>query len=261
MLIYNKRTLFTLLCFFTVTNFVTAQSDILIGLKGGFGLPGLTLKSSNPVIDGFKTNTTPVYGLVLETQLSNRFSLVSEFNYAELNITKDGNQVIPKSSYSNLQIAGATIPAYLYADFKSHFVMKYLEIPLMLKYQMPINESLDFYVNAGPFAGILINGNVDTEGFGKIYTNKEHTKEFSPIKLNLTQEQDITTRLNQTNIGIQSGIGLLYKTGFGKLIFAANSTFGFIPIQASADDGKNNTRGLNLSLGYLFPLTRSRGEE
>ncbi|MFP5042983.1 porin family protein [Parasediminibacterium sp. JCM 36343] len=230
-----------------------AQGRLSLGVKGGIGIPGLQINSGNPVIDGYKTTLSPYCGIVLETGLSKKWSLLNEVNYATISIIKNGGQVIPKSVYP----IGITSSDHLYADFYTKIRIHYIEIPYMLKYYMYEADRFNFFVNGGIFAGILIRSkiNISAPGLVKIYTDAAHTNAlFNGLKLNLTQEKDLSDRLTPLNFGVQAGFGMTLKNSFGEFFFTAGSNFGLVDIQENKGDGQNKTKAATLALGYLVHI-------
>ena len=160
---------------------IQAQARLSIGIKAGTNTPGLAVNSSDPVIDGYKTILEPYYGLVLETGLNNKWSILTEINYASIGITKNGSQVVPKSTYSGYEFGTLVLPAHVYANFDSKIVLNYIEMPWMLKYSAYQRKKINFFINAGPSVGILLKGQVNTNGKGKIYSDLAHTKTIAPF--------------------------------------------------------------------------------
>ena len=180
-----------------------AQAKISLGIQSGINIPGLKIASINPVVDGYKTVLTPYFGVVMEAGINDKWSILTEVNYATMAITKDGSQVIPKSAYNNLKIDGLSFPSFLYANFYSKIQLNYIEVPMMLKYYFKENEKVNFFINGGPVAGILLHGHVKTVGFDKIYTDAAHTNAFTFFKAILTQDQNLGDRVKPINFGLQ----------------------------------------------------------
>ena len=233
-----------------------AQAKISLGIKMGTAIPGIGLNSANPVMDGYKNQLVPFFGFVLETGLNKKWSLLNELNYATISIRKNGSQVIPKSAYENLNLTRYNFPDYMYANFESNIKIKYVEIPMMLKYYLRQNDKINFFVNGGPFVGLLVYGNVKTSGTGKVYTDAAYTNPITPFPLNLNQEQNVQDRLEDLNYGLQGGIGITLTNSFGELFANLNGTFGFNNIQRNKIDGENKSEEATLCIGYLIHLSK-----
>jgi hypothetical protein len=245
--------LFIFVCSFTL---LQAQQIISLGFKGGINIPGLSVNSSNPVVSGYKTLLSPSYGAVLECGLNKKWSILTEINYANTTVSKNGSQEIPKSGYESFGLTdlGNT---NLYSNFYSKIQLRYLEAPLMLKYYIYQNDKINFFVNGGVFAGILFYGNVKTQGRDTVYTNAAHTTKFLPFPVSFNlQSLDVIDWLNAVNFGLQAGLGFTMKSDFGELFANLTTTHGLMNIQMSSGDGVNKTKSLNLAVGYLFHLSK-----
>ena len=236
-------------------NLLFAQQRISLGLKGGMNIPGLGINSSDPVISGYKTELSPYYGVELECGLNKRWSILEEVNYANTTITKNGSQVIPQSAYDNLSISSGGYK-YLYADFYSKIQLKYVEMPMMLKYYVYQKKQFNFFVNGGFFVGIPFYGNVKTTGVGKVYTDEAHTSPLLPFKISLNQQENIEDRLKPINVGLQAGFGVTLNYGIGEFFANASGNLGFMNIQENSGDGANKTKEATLAVGYLFHLSK-----
>ena len=237
-------------------NVLFGQERISLGVKAGINLPGIGINSSNPVVDGYKTQLTSYFGIVLETGLNIKWSILSEVDYATISIKKNGSQVIPKSAYDNLNLTTYNFPNYLYANFDSRIQIKYVDVPLMLKYYIFQNEKINFFVNGGVFAGILFRGDVKTQGFGKVYTDAAHTDPLVPFQLSLSQQQDLVGRLQPINWGLQGGAGITLLGKVGDFFANINGNLGIVNIQANSADGANKTKEATIAVGYLFHLSK-----
>ncbi len=240
---------------------LNAQAKISAGFKAGITIPGLGVNSSNPVIDGYKNQLAPYFGFVLETGLNEKWSLLNEINYATISIKKNGSQAIPQSAYASLNLSTVNFPDYLYSNFESKINIKYVEIPIMLKYYVYQNKKMNFFVNGGGFAGILFFSDLKTkgpgyQGQGYIYTDAGHTNSISPFPLKLSQEPSIQDRLNPLNIGLAAGIGCTFIGNAGEFYINADGAFGLINMQLNKGDGENKSEEATLSIGYLLHLSK-----
>ena len=251
-----KYILSTIICIYSFIAQIQGQTPpkLSLGFKAGTNTPGLSVNSSDPVIDGYKTVLEPLYGMVLETGLNKKWSILTEFNYTALGITKNGSQVVPQSTYAGYEFGTLTLPAHVYANFDSKIVLKYFEVPIMLKYSLYENKQLNFYVNGGPSVGILLNGNVNTSGKGKIYSDVAHTKEIAPFNFSFVQQKNLTDWFNSLNLELQLGTGFSYKSNIGEFFVNLEGNVGLMRIQANSGDGSNNTKAMTLAVGYLFHI-------
>ena len=148
------------------------------------------------------------------------------------------------------------MPTYLYANFKTVARLNYLELPVMIKYSIPLNEKFDFFINAGPYAGLLLSAKNVSSGTGNVYLDAQETQQIPtqllPQPVSFAGTQDIKSSLKQFNTGIQGGVGISLKIKNNLLFFAASGNYGFIAIQKNSSDGQNNTGAATATLGYLI---------
>ena len=241
------------ICFCTL---LYAQEKISLGFKGGINIPELGVNSSDPVVSGYKTELSPYYGAVLECGLNKRWSIMTEINYLNTTITKNGITAIPQSAFETYGIKNPS-DSNLYGNFYSKIRLRYLEVPLMLKYYIYQKEKINFYVYGGAFTGILLNGNVKTQGRSKVYKDAAQKNPFLNFNISFNVPSiDIIDWLNPISFGVQAGVGFTFKSDFGEFFANLNTTHGFVTIQANPGDGDNKTKELNFAVGYLFHLSK-----
>ncbi len=240
------------LCFCSL--WLQAQEKISVGIKAGLGLPNLKATGSNPVISGYSSIGTPNYGITGTIEASTRWAFQIDVNYNHIRVKKDGDQVIPKSVYASLVPSNFTVPNTVYATFLSNIDIRYIELPMMVKYNCIVGEKFDLFVNGGFFTGILIQAKAKTSGFSAIYTNPERTNLLLPFQISLDQEREFTEQLHPLNFGIQGGLGITYKGDVGNIILQINGNSSLFNVQQNSADGQNKTQSLNVMLGYQFHL-------
>jgi|APCry1669189567_1035234.scaffolds.fasta_scaffold10895_3 hypothetical protein len=244
-----------LLVGFGWSGILLAQEKISVGFQGGINAPGLVVRSANPVVDGYKTKLSAYFGLMAEEGLSKKWSLVEEIDYANMTITKSGAQVIPRSAYDNLNLENVSSYPHLYATFDSKIQTKYIELPVMLKYSVYEDEQVSFYVNGGPFAGIMFYGNATTQGLSGVYKNPAHSGQ--PLfTISFNQNQNLIDWFHPLNFGVKLGAGLTVKGDAGDFFVNLNSSLGLMNIEESTGDGASKTKSLVLAVGYLFHLSK-----
>jgi hypothetical protein len=139
---------------------------------------------------------------------------------------------------------------------KSRFNPLYIQVPLNLVLNIPIQNKSGLFINAGPYiaAGIAGKSKVDTK-LGIITSSSESKIQFSNDDP-FTSEQDDASynKLKRFDFGINAGGGF----DFGKVILKANYGFGLAKINSTQSDNnindKNKFRTLSVSLG--IPLGR-----
>jgi len=254
-----KNFYFSVLCVLFYTA-VSAQNDFYLGVKAGVSIPNLTSGSgnSNPVANGWSSSLGPYFGLASVYTLNQKWALQVELNYASQGGKKSGVQAIPTADFASSIPPGVQVPTYLYANFKTVARLNYLELPVMIKYSIPLNEKFDFFINAGPYAGLLLSAKNVSSGTGNVYLDAQETQQIPtqllPQPVSFAGTQDIKSSLKQFNTGIQGGVGISLKIKNNLLFFAASGNYGFITIQKSSADGQNNTGAATATLGYLIKL-------
>jgi len=234
----------------------SAQSNLSLGVKGGISVPDLQGSGDNPVSKGWSTRLGPYTGIVAELQISDKFSIQGELNYSSQGGKKNGTLAIPTSQFLDyFGIDTSVAIPYIYTNGKSEAKLNYIELPILLKINFPLNELLTFFINAGPYAGYLINAENVTEGSSNLYFDENLTQPMLPGPVSLDQNVDLKNDLKKWNFGIQGGIGLSYHlSDRGKLFLTGGGNYGLVHIQKDKANGSNNTGAATLTLGYIIKL-------
>jgi len=227
-----------------------AQSTWL-GVHGGLSIPDLSGGNGNQLNTGYTSRLAANFGIQSEWHVYQRFSLQVELNFAGQGGQRNGLQPITNlpPAYQQAVPPGS----YLYADFKNKAVLNYLELPILAKFTW--GRALQFYADAGFYAGYLLHAEEKTKGTSSIYVDQKGdplTVMGYPVpEQDFTANTDITSSIKRFNVGVTGGVGLaLPLDGRNKLYFDARFEYGFINIQKYSEDGSNNTGNLLLSLGW-----------
>jgi len=253
--------------FILISNLYSQQ--ITIGAKGGFSIPNLTTKSSDPLSVGYSSRYGADGGIYWEYHVTKPFSIAVELQYSSQGGQKSGLQAetIP-AQFAAMFPANA----YLYSKFKSEAKLDYLLVPILAKYTWKINKRSPFriYAAVGPFAGYLLSAHqVISGGTSTIYTDNQGKTPLTFYGQTITQPNDTTVniknQLNTFNVGIDGYVGISYAIDKNQRIFIeGGGNYGFLTIQKSTGIGKNNTGAGVLSVGYAYTFpgkhkyTRSR---
>jgi len=254
-----KKLCYVLFCVLLSTA-VSAQNNFFLGAKAGIGIPNLSSSSgnANPQANGWSSRLGPYFGLISDYNFNKKWALQVELNLASQGGKKNGVQGIPSAAFSSSFPTGMPVPEYLYANFKTVARLNYLEIPVMMKYSIPLNKKFDFYINAGPYFGFLLSAKNISTGSGNLYLDAQETQQVPtqilPQPIPFDGTQDIKSSLKGFNTGIQGGVGVTLKVKNNYLFFAASGNYGFITIQKNSSDGQNNTGAATATLGYLIKL-------
>lgn len=139
---------------------------------------------------------------------------------------------------------------------KSKFNPLYIELPLNVVVNVPLEKKTNLFLHAGPYAAIGVGGkSVSNAKLGPLTSDSESTIEFSNDDP-FTSEQDDASynKLKRFDYGLNLGGGF----EFSKIILKANYGFGLTKINStesnnSAND-KNKYRTVSLCVG--IPLGR-----
>lgn len=139
---------------------------------------------------------------------------------------------------------------------KAKFNPLYLELPVNLVVNIPLQSSTKLFFNAGPYAAVGIGGKSKLETkIGPLTSSSSNDIEFSNDDPFTSGQDDAAyDKLKRFDFGLNAGVGLDLKS----LIIKANYGFGLTKINStesdnSADD-KNKYRTLSISVG--IPLSR-----
>jgi hypothetical protein len=227
-----------------------AQSNLSLGVKGGISIPNLKGSDNNPVSKGWSTRLGPYAGIVAELPLSDKLSLQGQLNYSSQGGKKNGTLAIPTSQFDT-----TVAISYIYTKGKSEVKLNYLELPVLLKINFPLNEILTFFISAGPYVGYLINAKNVTEGFSNIYFDDNLTQPILSAPISLDQTVDLKEDLKKFNFGIQGGLGLSYHlSDRSELFLTGGGNYGLVHLQKDKANGSNNTGAATLTLGYVIEL-------
>jgi hypothetical protein len=124
-----------------------------------------------------------------------------------------------------------------------------------------VSRSSKFYVDFGPYVGILLNAKQTTGGSSIVYADAAGT---IPVTVNPQNGQtyaapfdastDITNQINTINFGLTGGIGFSQNVGFGSVFLDFRGAYGLTVIQNNSQNGSSHTGNLCISLGYSIPL-------
>jgi hypothetical protein len=254
----SVRTLATLTAILLVTAGTAAANDIAIGVHGGISIPDIRGSETDVYSRNFTSRQGPYFGLSLEKTLTPLFSLVVELNFTSQGGLRKGLQPITMDLPAGLPVPPGTI---LYASFRNETILDYLEVPVLARFTF--GHRLRFFLNAGPYVGILLRAKAVTKGSSAIYMDEAGTMpiiippDTNPLIVDLGAETNVKDSLKSTNIGLYGGGGVRYSLGPGDLILEAHFQLGLTTIQRDIEtSGKSQTGAVVVSLGYSLPLAR-----
>lgn len=239
----------------TVTSFAQSSSGkFTLGVFGGLNIPKLSGGGGNELSSGYSSRFGAAFGLTSNLELNSKLSLRVDLLYSSEGGKRDGFQALDAASM------GGPAGTYFYATFNNESILNYLELPVLLKYSIPV-ESSKFYVNLGAFAGYLLNATQKTSGSSVVYADKGQTIPVSinpltnqPIAVSFDANTDIVSNINRMNYGLTGGFGYAMPVGRSQLILDVRGAYGLNYIQKDAANGQNHNGYLQVSLGYSIPL-------
>ncbi|HVP91706.1 MAG TPA: porin family protein [Terriglobales bacterium] len=228
-----------------------AANDVSIGIHGGLSIPDIRGSQTDVYSRNFTSREGPYFGLSLEKTVTPLFSLV-----AELNVTSQGgkrNGMQPITMDIGIPLPPDTI---LYGNFRNETILDYLEVPVLARFNFG-HSRLRFFLNAGPYVGVLLRAKAVTRGSSLIYLDEAGTMPVIDTPVSFDAGTNVKDSLKSTNIGLYGGGGVKYPLGCGDLVLEAHFQLGLTTIQRDiATSGKSQTGAVVISLGYTLPLGR-----
>jgi len=216
-------TLFLFFCAIAPASQVSAAS---IGIKGGLNLSKVTgtfdYQGQNISFDEWNYKRGGRFGLFANIGIGGSLYLQPELAYSAGGALREFEQTFYDKIYGKLQ---------------------YLEIPLLVKYSLPLeSESAGIFVIAGPAVAVLIEAEVEVSGE------------------NFTRLENIKNDIKDWDIGFAAGIGAdLRISDEVRIITEIRYTAGLMDINDSeyftADQVKN--RNISVTAGLIFPLKKN----
>ncbi len=235
-----------------------------VGIKAGLSIPNLTSGGSvqNELNSGYSSTVGPNFAAFYECLVSKKFSLSTQLEYSAQGGQKNGFQALPTppelEPYFTAQ--QRPVPDVVYADFDSKAKIDYLMLSELAKFIMPFNSKspFSFYLEAGPFAGLLVSAHQVTSGSSDIYADKGKQENITEITQQGPQSFDNTTDikddLHKGNFGIEGDAGFALKLQNSKIFIEGGGNYGFLNIQKGEANGKNHIGAGTVRAGYAFGI-------
>jgi len=245
---------------FLLTAGASFAGTVKLGAHGGLSIPNIRGNDTNIFSRGFTSRRGPFFGLAADIGLSTRFSLATEFNYSSQGGLRKGLQPITMELPPGLPLPPGTL---LFADFRNETILDYLEVPILAR--LSFGGKVRYFVNAGPYFGLLIRARAVTAGESALYLDEGGTQPVivppspDPLVVDLGADTDVIESLNRTNVGLAGGGGVIYPLGAVELILEARFQLGLTTIQKDIEtSGKTQTGAIVISLEFMFPLGKHR---
>lgn len=120
-------------------------------------------------------------------------------------------------------------------DLKINATFKFITFALMLKYDF--KKENGFFVNAGPYAGLLLEMKVKAKGSGYPEENFDYTENYKSY-----------------DFGISAGIGKSFKINDkNDIVIEIRDNFGLVPLNVyTSPNGVTKINSINLIAGWSF---------
>jgi len=252
--------LFVSLLFFSFFSTAIAQKNYL-GIKAGISIPNLSANGSqqNPVNTGYSSRLGPDFAVFFETAITKTFSFMPSIEYSSQGGKKDGFQAFATPDAYSAFFPPGQVPPYLYADFNSEAKMNYLMLDALAKFSWPLGSKspCSIYLDAGPFAALLISAHQVTSGSSEIYSDPQKQQPpFPGGPQSFDNKQDIKSDLHKGNFGVEGDLGIAYDFKSGRIFLEGGANYGFLNIQKGTENGKNQTGAATARIGYAYSLRK-----
>jgi hypothetical protein len=252
-----KKKILTSFVFICLTLVLSAQSsssertpEFSFGILGGLNMPRLSGGSGNEMSRDYTSRSGEAFGLTVSKNLGSNFGLRVDLLYSSEGGKRNGVQAIDASTINPLAPAGT----YFYADFNNESILNYLEIPVMLKYTIPVSKSSKLYANFGPCIGFLLNATQKTSGSSIIYADREETTMIVPVAQSFNASTDVKSSINHNNFALTGGIGFAQRAFSGAVFIDFRGAYGLTVIQNDKKNGSSHNGNLLIDLGYSLPF-------
>jgi hypothetical protein len=240
---------------FAQSSSINGNAKYTIGVFGGINIPRLSGGKSNELSRDFTSRSGGAFGLTSSLNLGSNFSLRVDLMYSSEGGKRDGIQALDASSFNPLAPAGT----YFYAKYNNESILNYAEIPVMLKYFIPLNKSSRFFVDFGPFVGFLLNAKQKTSGSSIVYADRAETQAVTVdpqsgqvFPASFDASTDVTNSINPVNFGLTGGGGFSQIVSSGEIFIDVRGGYGITVIQKNKQDGTSHNGNLLIDLGYAL---------
>ena len=231
------------------------SAQIHPGFKIGASVPDI--KGNTEQSKGYTSRLAPFFGISLTKKIASYFNFQAEINYSPQGGKRNGMQPIDASQFG-VGIPGGTT---LYANFKNETKLNYLEIPVMIQFNVHQSKEANhifYFANFGPYVAFRLNSKTITSGKSLVYIDPQGT---TPLTIDdiPVPAQSFDTRTNlkdeikKISAGITGGLGSGYEFQEHQFFLEARFTRGLTNIQTHPETGgKNKTGSLIFAAGYVY---------
>ena len=239
------------------------------GIRLGVSIPELRSQDDNIYSKDYTSVTGFDGSIFADFGITEKFSIKTEIGYIRKGGERNGRQPIPSALLGDLSSSLAPGQA-IWADFNNEAVFSYIEIPVLVKYEVSLSNIFGIYANVGPYIDFMINPKQVTSGQSSFYYDEAGTM---PVQIpinpqdpqqnwifidlppqDLTAETDISDDLATVDFGAMAGLGINANIGDqSKLFFDMRGSYGFIPLQKDKKTyGRVHMANISLAVGYAY---------
>ncbi|MBN2572125.1 MAG: PorT family protein [Ignavibacteriales bacterium] len=208
-----KKALVVMLAVLLVMSTNIFAQKFVVGVKGGLNLANVTSDPEPPY--ELNTRTAMVAGAFVGLNFGS-FTVQPELLYSM------------KGTTSSFDILGVTVDNTTKAD--------YFEIPVLLKYNIPLPGAVTPSIFVGPSIGFLLSCKNVSEAGGS------------------TSEIDYTDSTKSTDFGLVFGAGLSINVGSLILTLDGRYNLGLTDINNSSEAVEIKTNAIQIMVGIGFPI-------
>ena len=268
----NTRYILSILFIAILSTTLYAQTTEY-GVRAGFTIPEIRSQDDNIYSIDYASVTGFDGSLFVDFGITEKLSVKTELRYLRKGGERNGRQPIPSTLLGDLSSSLAPGQA-IWADFNNRAVFSYVEIPILVKYELSLSSTFGIYANVGPYVDFIINPKQVTSGKSSFYFDEAGT---IPVQIpinpqdpqqnwilidlppqDLTAETDISDDLATIDFGAMAGVGIFVNvTDRSKLLLDIRGSYGFIPLQKDTDTyGKVNMGNISVAVGYAITFDK-----
>ena len=212
------------LAFVTVS--ASAEKSSYLGSKGGLNLAKVSTDGfdfDGVVIENLTSRTGLVAGAFGSFGIAENLSIQTEVLFSQKGAKFD----------TSMTVQGIT------ADVELLFKLDYIEVPVLLKYSIPVQGSIRPNLFCGPALAIksVSKLKVTASALGQ---SASETIDIEDVK--------------STDFGVVFGGGLDIVVGNGRIVLDGRYTLGMSSIDDSSDNEDIKNRAISVTAGYAFPI-------
>jgi hypothetical protein len=197
---------------------------------------------------------------VVDYMIAGKVSIETGLEWSTQGGQKTGLQTIPASPELAQYFPPGSNVQFLYANFSSTVRLQYLMLPVLIKYNMNLDDAghWKLYLDGGLFGGLLITAKASAAGTSKVYYDREETNQVGSLAVQFDSTGDIKKQLHKGNFGIEGNVGILYRLKSVSYFVEAGGNYGFINLQKNPQNGINYTGALIFRIGVTYSLDSER---